>query len=283
LLNLQYQNLTQTLEIFDGIDFAETGNTFTDNVNTDGDGVAYHLFPTQSAKNGGYAAHGENTDKYVVPSGATSDSFFRNLKAAALLLNRTDAIIAGTELTGWDTHNNQGGVSGTHPELLRRVGWAIYALKKYFTNYGRGSNAPSSAAKVNWDDVMVITLSEFGRTTIENANFGTDHAEGGTVIVAGGAVNGGVYGCHPSDSYNGHNVPWLTGNTGSMFGVSNRYLKRAIDYRSVLGEVLRNHLGASQPQLERIIPGYADAAENLQLGGAGLDGTTIAGEIGILT
>lgn len=282
LLNLQYENLTQTLKIFDGIDFTETGNTFTDDVNSDGSSSPYHLFPTQIAKNGGYAAFGDNADKQVVPSGGTSDAFFRNLKAAALLLNRTDAIIAGTELTGWDTHSNQGALSGTHPDLLRRVGWAVYALKKYFTKYGRGNNAPSASAKVNWDDVIVITLSEFGRTTIENANFGTDHAEGGTVLVAGGAVNGGVYGCHPSDSYNGHNVPWVAGNSGSMFGVNNRYLQRAIDYRSVLGEILRNHLGASQPQLERIIPGYADPAENLRLGGSGLDETTIAGEVGVV-
>ena len=68
-----------------------------------------------------------------------------------------------------------------------------------------------------------------------------------------------------------------------MFGVSSRYLKRTIDFRSVLGKLIRNHLGATQSQLNRIIPGYADAGEKLLSGGASsIDGTTIAGEIGII-
>jgi uncharacterized protein (DUF1501 family) len=282
LLNLQQQNLTRTLKIFEDIDFSENGNNFVDDIATDGGADPYHLFPTQQQKNGGYAVHAQNPDKYVVPSNSRSYNFFKNLKAAALLLNRTDAVIAGTELTGWDTHNNQGALTGTHPELLQRVGWAIYGLKKYFTQYGRGNNAPSDNAKVNWNDVLVITLSEFGRTTIENANLGTDHAEGGTMFVAGGSVNGGLRGCHPSDSYNGNNVPWVTGDTGTMFGVRDRYLERSIDYRSVLGELIRDHLGATQDQLNRIIPGYSNPAENLIGGGTGLDGTSIAGELGLV-
>jgi uncharacterized protein (DUF1501 family) len=282
LLNLQSENMTRTLKIFEAIDFSEGGNTFVDDIGTDGGPDPYYLFPTQAAKNGGSPFHGDDPAKNVVPANNQSYNFYKNLKAAALLLNRTDAIIAGTELTGWDTHNNQGGLTGTHPELLQRVGWAIYAMKKYFTQHGRGTNAPSDNAKVNWDDVIVITLSEFGRTTVENGNFGTDHAEGGTMFIAGGSVNGGLYGCHPSDSYNGNSVPWVTGDTGTMFGVNNRYLQRAIDYRSVLGEMLRNHLGSTQNQLDRIIPGYANPAENLGGGGSGLDGTTIAGELGIV-
>jgi hypothetical protein len=68
-----------------------------------------------------------------------------------------------------------------------------------------------------------------------------------------------------------------------MFGVSNGYLKRNTDYRSVLGEVIRKHLGASQDQLNRIIPGYADAGENLLGGGtSSVDGTAIRGEAGVL-
>ena len=60
------------------------------------------------------------------------------------------------------------------------------------------------------------------------------------------------------------------------------YLRRCIDYRSVLGEVIRKHLGATQNQLNTIIPGYATVGENLLSGGNGLDGTQIRGEVGIL-
>ena len=70
--------------------------------------------------------------------------------------------------------------------------------------------------------------------------------------------------------------------SGSMFGASQRYLKRAIDYRSVLGEIIRDHLGATPQQLRRIIPGYAVEAENLEGGGPSVDTTPIMGELGIV-
>ncbi len=267
LLSLQYENLTQTLSIFAGIDFTEAGNTFVDDTNTDGDSVPYYLFPTSASRNGGYAAHGSDQNKFVVDSGAYS--LFTNLKAAALVLNKTDAIVAGTEYTGFDTHFNQGGITGTHANLNRRLAWAMYALRKYFLNY---------PDKCTWDNMVVVTLSEFGRTTVENGNRGTDHAEAGVMFVAGGAVRGETYGCHPGDP-----IPWVTGQTGTMFGASSRYLKRAIDYRSVLGELVRDHLGATQNQLNRIIPGYTNPNEKLQTGGAsGVDGVSIMGEAGLV-
>ena len=290
LLELQYENLSNTLDIFASLNFTDSGNTFRDDEITDGDaewanthgGEGYYLFPANSNKNGGWLrdpalpASGTNVraDKYVVPT--SLHSLFDRLKAAALILNKTDAIIAGTEYGGFDTHQSQGTLTGPHPDLNRGFGWAMYALRKYFTRY---------ADKATWNDIVVVTLSEFGRTTIENSDLGTDHAEAGVMLVAGGAINGydslagrsGVYNCGPSDP-----VPWGIGPSGSMFGVNGRYLKRATDYRQVLGEVIRKHLGATQAQLNRIIPGYANPAENLFAGGPSIDGTLIRGELGLL-
>lgn len=280
LLSLQFDNLMGTLAVFETIDFSEPGNTFVDDVNTDNDTAPYRLFPTTNAMNGGYALHGNSVQKYVVDTGAYG--FMNNLKNAALVLNKTEAIVAGTEMGGFDTHNNQGGVTGAHANLQKRIGWAIYALKKYFTKY---------ADKAAWKNLVVVTLSEFGRTTIQNDSAGTDHAEAGVMFIAGGGIKGygrsstgsGVFGCSPNDSYNGQSIPWVTGQTGSMFQASNRYLKRAIDYRSVLGKLIRDHLGATQGQLNRIIPGYAVTAENLLSGGtSGKDGTRIFGELDIV-
>ena len=279
LLDLQYKNLTDTMEIFASMNFSEAGNTFQDNENTDGDTAPYYLFPTTNAKNGGYALHNNAANKYVVDTG--SYSFFGRLKAAAMILNHTDAIVAGTEFGGFDTHANQGAATGAHANLQRRIGWAMYALRKYFTRY---------ADKATWNNMVVVTLSEFGRTTIQNSDAGTDHAEAGVMFVGGGAVKGwnkgnstGVFGCSPNDSYNGQALPWLTGPTGSMFGVSNRYLKRAVDYRSVLGEIIRDHLGSTEDQLRRIIPGYASATEALKTGGLSVrDNTRIFGELGLI-
>ena len=296
MLQLQYDNLNQTLGIFSDLkpNFSDAGNIFRDDGVTDGDSdwfnanghQGYYLFPTKADLNGGYVRPGspttKNAAKYVVPQDTTSVEFFTNLKAAALILNKTGAVVAGTQLDGFDTHSNQGSASGQHANLQRRIGWAMYALQKYFTRY---------ADKAAWKDVIVVTLTEFGRTTVQNSNGGTDHAEAGVMWVAGGSLKGyngtrsGVLGCHPNDA-----VKWITGppnqagiGDGSMFGVADRYLKRAFDYRSVLGEIIRKHLGATDTQLKRIVPGYADKKENLLAGGiSGIDGTPIIGEPGIL-
>jgi len=274
LLELQYGNLASTLDIFAQLDFSETGNTFVDDEATDGD-MPYSLFPTTNAKNGGFA-RANNTQKYVVPTSAYG--FFQNLKAASLVLNKTSALVAGTSIDGWDTHSNQGAATGSHANLLRRVGWAVYALRKYFTKY---------ADKCRWDDLVIVTLSEFGRTTIENSDNGTDHAEANVMFVAGGGVKGletdalgtvkrsGVFNCGGSSDP----IAWQTGQNGSMFQSTGRYLKRNTDYRSVLGKIIRDHLGATQTQLDRIIPGYTDPKESLKARGMQTrDGTEVIGE-----
>lgn len=274
LLALQYQNLASTLDIFAQLDFSEAGNTFVDDENTDGD-QPYALFPTTNAKNGGYVRNNDAA-KYVVPTSAYGH--FQNLKAAALVLNKTSAIVAGVSIDGWDTHSNQGGATGSHANLLRRIGWSIYAARKYFTKY---------ADQCRWDDLVIVTLSEFGRTTIENSDGGTDHAEANVMFVAGGGVKGyeadplggvkrsGVFNCGGG----GDPVPWQAGANGTMFQATGRYLKRSTDYRSVLGKLIRDHLGATPEQLNRIIPGYTDPKESLRTAGVqARDNTAVTGE-----
>ena len=246
LLQLNYDNLVSTLNLFSTISFDETGNTFTDS--TPGATNGYYLFPTTAAKNGlGTAATN------VVAQ--NSFSFFTQLKGAALVLNKTDAVIAGTEMGGFDTHNNQGAVTGDHADLMKSVAWSLHGLRQYFSSH---------ADKTTWNNLVVVVMTEFGRTTVQNSNNGTDHAEAGLMFLAGGGVKGygkagrtsGIFAGTPSDS-----VPWATGPAGSMFGVSGRYLQRAVDYRSVLGEVIREHLGATPNQLNKIIPGYVTEPE----------------------
>ena len=187
------------------------------------------------------------------------------------------SVVAGTQMDGFDTHNNQGGATGSHANLLKQIGWSMYALQKYFTAYGD---------RCRWEDIVVVTLSEFGRTSIENDNNGTDHAEANVMWVSGGAVKGfkpsaqgvversGIFQCGPSDP-----IPWNVGPGGTLFGVEKRYLKRAVDYRSVLGRIIRDHLGSTQEQLNRIIPGYAVPGESLRTAGTqSADGTPVVGE-----
>ncbi len=267
LLQGQYQNLMNTLPLFKDI-AADLATPVLDDEATDGD-YPYNLFPTSNNTNGGYVRGGgapPEAAKYVVPT--DSYSFFTKLKAAALVLNKTEATIAGTEYGGFDTHSAQGGVTGAHSDLNRRLGWSLYALRKYFMAH---------SDQVTWDNLVVVTLSEFGRTTRVNSDFGTDHGEAGVMWVAGGAVKGfvpgaganppvrsGVIGCHGTAEPTRDPIPWIpgTGSSSSMLAVEGSYLKRTADYRSVMGEIIREHLGATQAQLDRIIPGYADEANH---------------------
>jgi uncharacterized protein (DUF1501 family) len=300
-LALQFENLSKTLEVFANIDFSDAGaNIYKDAIDTDGDTVAgpYNLFPVSNATNGGYTAHGNLASKYVIPT--NQYGFMRNIKAAALVLGKTEAIIAGTEIGGWDTHNGQvtsatnpnpasptttGRHTGQHADLVRTICWSIYALKRFFSN-------PAWSPNCSWNDVVVVFMTEFGRTSAQNNNLGTDHAEANVMLVAGGNVNGKIYCAQTSgEIYNSQNCNWEPGSggqNGSMFQVSARYLSRRVDYRSVLGEIIRDHLGANDAsasaQLGRIIPGYASSERNsLKTGGASpIDGTVIGGELGII-
>ena len=118
-----------------------------------------------------------------------------------------------------------------------------------------------------------------------------DHAEAGLMWAAGGAINGykaglrsGVFNCNTAGEFPLNSpLNWFVGSASAMFGVSNGYLKRNTDYRSLLGEIIRKHLGATSNQLSQIIPGYGIPTEYLLSGGpSGVDGTNIRGEVGIL-
>jgi uncharacterized protein (DUF1501 family) len=233
-------------------------------------------------------------NNFVDPGGIqlfnVNDGYYKNLKAAAQILANTDAIVAGTQFGGFDTHTAQGAAIGSHATLLRKIGHTMYALKHFFSN-----PAYNNQGRSIWEDIVVVTLSEFGRTSIDNGSGGTDHAEASVMYVGGGAVNGGVYACDPSINATMGAPNWTPADPGwtptdpataggSMFAASSRYLKRAVDYRSVLGEIIRDHLGATQAQLNRIIPAYAqESVEHLKNGISAAGSTTpIIGELGII-
>jgi hypothetical protein len=230
--------------------------------------------------------------------------FMGQMRNCAQILNNTDAVIAGTEIGGWDTHTSQVTFDsatqvslphlGGHANLLRRIGAAYYALWRYFTLYGKGGTRAVQGARVGWDDVVIVTMSEFGRTSLENDSIGTDHGESSVMYVAGGAVNGGVYGCDLQNNPKLNGPNWAIGNggkNGALYSSDTNvgYLRRTIDYRSVLGEIIRDHLGASwdpsnpaASQLGRIIPAYGNEGNEHLLNGGMVQTTPIVGELGII-
>src|SRR5215204_3336728 len=89
--------------------------------------------------------------------------------------------VAFTEANGWDTHVNEGGSRGQLANLLRDFSASIAA---FGTDLG-----------TKMDDVVLLTMSEFGRTARENGSRGTDHGHGNAMLVLGNSVKGGkVYG-----------------------------------------------------------------------------------------
>jgi uncharacterized protein (DUF1501 family) len=135
--------------------------------------------------------------------------------------------VAFTDIDGWDTHVNQGAGDG---QLANR-----------FREFGQGMAAFSTDLGERMADVVVLTMSEFGRTARENGNRGTDHGRATAMMVMGGSVSGGkVYGRWPGleapDLYQGRDLAVTT------------------DFRDLFGEVVAGHLGASN--LGPIFPGY---------------------------
>ena len=278
-LGVQFRD---TLDIFQDPAFQQ--NTSVDEGGLYPDGTM--LFPTTTQQD--VAIPGTSPVQYRV--GSNGYGFIGNIRTCARILNSTDAIITGTEIGGWDTHTAQVSTAphmGGHAGLLRRVAAAYYGLWRYFTLYGKGGVHEIPGAKVGWNDVVVVTMSEFGRTSLENDSMGTDHAEASVMYVAGGGVNGGVFGCDQINNSKLGGPNWSIGTggkNGTLYSSNTNigYIRRTVDYRSVLGELIRDHLGATQNQLNRIIPAYAnEAAEHLLSGG--MVGTTpIIGELGIV-
>src|SRR6266404_963066 len=128
---------------------------------------------------------------------------------------------------GWDNHVNEGGVQGQLSNLLRDLGQGLAAFHDDMGD--------------RMQDIVVVTMSEFGRTAKENGNRGTDHGHANCMFVMGGDVKGGrVYGAWPGLA--DHQL-----NEG-------RDLALTTDFRLVLGEILSKHNGVLD--LHAVFPGF---------------------------
>ena len=165
----------------------------------------------------------ENGAQY--PQGPLGNSL---LQIAQLIKAGVGLEIAFTDVGGWDTHVNQGNARGQLANRLQEFSSAIAAL---YIDLGQ-----------RMDDVVVLTMSEFGRTVRENGNRGTDHGHANAMLVLGNGVRGGqVYGKWPglrNDQLN-----------------EGRDLALTTDFRDVFGEVAERHLGT--PALKSLFPGYS--------------------------
>ena len=96
--------------------------------------------------------------------------------AARLLRASNGPRIAALSVDGWDTHADQGVIGGQFADLLSELDQGIEDFRK-----GTG---PA------WNKTVMILVTEFGRTTRTNVDYGTDHGVGTVAPLAGGAGNG---------------------------------------------------------------------------------------------
>jgi uncharacterized protein (DUF1501 family) len=149
------------------------------------------------------------------------------LQIAQLIKAGVGLEVAFADVGGWDTHVNEGNQQGQLGNLLRQFSQAIAAL---YTDLGP-----------RMDDVVILTMSEFGRTVKENGNRGTDHGHANAMFIVGNGVRGGkVY------------TDWPGLRNDQLY--EGRDLALTTDFRNVFGEIAEKHLGATN--LKAVFPGY---------------------------
>jgi uncharacterized protein (DUF1501 family) len=158
---------------------------------------------------------------YTPAGGALYSGTFgtRLMQLARLIKSDVGVEVAFVDIDGWDHHSNEVG-----------------ALGNVLGEFGRGLAAFTRDLGDRMADVVIVTMSEFGRTAAENGSGGTDHGHGGVMMVLGGAVKGGsVYGT------------WPGLEPEQLF--EGRDLAVTTDYRDVLAELVRGHLGQNPDQV----------------------------------
>jgi uncharacterized protein (DUF1501 family) len=153
----------------------------------------------------------------------------RAMRQIAHAIRRNPGLeIAWADTGGWDTHVSQGAATGPLAERLNDLARSMAAF------------ATDLAERMA--DVVVLTLSEFGRSVRENGLGGTDHGGATALLILGGATCGGrVFGRRPTIARNHGDIPVTT------------------DVRDLIAELLVKHLGVPAPDVPVILPGcYSD-------------------------
>ena len=160
-----------------------------------------------------------------------TSAYGRTLEQIAQLIKADVGLeVAFAESTGWDHHVNEGAATG---QLAGRLDDFARGIAALFTDLGD-----------RMENVLVLTMSEFGRAVAENGSRGTDHGHGNAMFLVGGTVNGGqVYGQWPG--------------LAPEQRFEGRDLAVSTDFRDVFAEVLVRHLGLGVVETRGIFPDHA--------------------------
>ncbi|MFT6111217.1 MAG: hypothetical protein ACJA2W_004147 [Planctomycetota bacterium] len=153
------------------------------------------------------------------------------LEAARLVDSDLGLEVIQIDYNGFDTHQNQAGAWGG---LVTPLAQGLAAFAKDMEARGR------------LDEVLVLTVSEFGRTARVNGTGGTDHGSGGCVLALGGAVRG------PGGAAKEVVGDWPTLAKAALH--QNRDLRMVTDVRNIYAEALTAFMGVEK--LGPVLPGW---------------------------
>jgi uncharacterized protein (DUF1501 family) len=159
----------------------------------------------------------QRLDGLLAQCGAVAFGSLREI--GRLIKAGTAPDVAVTYVDGWDTHLNQGSSDGQLAARLRELGLGLAAFAQDLGERMR--------------NVVVLTVSEFGRTVAENSSGGTGHGHATAMLALGGPVNGGRV-------------------LGKWPGFEGRDLAVTTDFRDLFGEILARHLGAGDFAANRL-------------------------------
>ena len=109
-------------------------------------------------------------------SNTASDKSWILATNAGTELSRPDGPrVAVFEVDGFDTHAAQGSTNGAHADCLNDYDKIVKGLNQ-------------SMSKEAFDNTLIVTLTEFGRTIKQNSSNGTEHGYGSAIFLAGGLV-----------------------------------------------------------------------------------------------
>ena len=104
-----------------------------------------------------------------------ADDLYSLANEAGTLMKEPDGPrVAVFEVGGFDTHAAQGGVHGTHSDCLKDMDLIFATLKKRL--------------KEEFENTLIVTLTEFGRTIKQNSGLGTEHGYGSAIFMGGGLL-----------------------------------------------------------------------------------------------
>ncbi|MEX2188363.1 MAG: DUF1501 domain-containing protein, partial [Pirellulales bacterium] len=162
-------------------------------------------------------------------------TFARQLRDIAKVIKADRGLeVTAVDYGGWDHHINEGPATG---QLGRMLGDVSASLGAFFEDLG-------AAGK----NVLVLAMSEFGRTVKENGNQGTDHGHGGFMLAFGSMLNGKqVYGkwtgLEESQLYEQRDLPVHT----DFRVVFAETLKALFDYDGIKEGLFPEYTTASEP------------------------------------